>query len=171
VYLITKWQTVVWTQMIAGCIRGMFVDCHLARLEAIMFKSAVSVQTQNRLYLFIGHPRNPFVQHLHSALYPQENLSLTMRQDSKLLDPSLHYAAYILDADYLQDAPSVIRSIRHRNPKARVVAISKSSEWESVRELFRAGAIEVLPCPANAQATRVLLEHVMEANVPGDCRV
>jgi DNA-binding NarL/FixJ family response regulator len=135
-----------------------------------MFKTAVSVQMLNRLYLFIGHPRNPFVQHLHSAITPQENLSLTMRPDSKLLDPSLHYAAYILDADYLEDAPSVIRTIRRRNPQARVLVIAKAPSWDDMRELFRAGAIDVLPCPANAEATRVLLEQMMESYLPGDCR-
>jgi hypothetical protein len=135
-----------------------------------MFKSAVSVQSKIHLYLFIGHPRNPFVQHLHSALNPQENLSLTMRPDSKLLDPSVQYAAYILDADYLQDTPSLIRLIRRRNPLARVLVIS-SADWEGVRDAFRAGAIDVVPCPANAEATRVLLDDVAERYLPGDCRV
>jgi ActR/RegA family two-component response regulator len=134
-----------------------------------MFKSAVMVQNQTQLYLFIGHPRNPFVQHLHSALSPQENLSLTMRPDSKLLDPSLRYAAYILDANYLQDTPGVIRSIRRRNPQARILVIS-SADWEGARDAFRAGAIDVVPCPANAEATRSLLDDVAERYLPGDCR-
>jgi DNA-binding NarL/FixJ family response regulator len=138
----------------------------------IMIKRAIAVQTliSSQHYLFIGHPRNAIVQHLHSALNNHENLSLTMRPDSKLLDVSIQYAAYVLDADYLSDVQSLIRSIRHRNPQARILVIARNPGWEAVRDAFRAGAIDMIASPTSCTATRLVLDHIIESALPGDCK-
>ena len=137
-----------------------------------MLKPAVLVQPiiDLQTYLFIGHPRHAIVQHLHSALKINESLSITMNPDSQLFDPSNNYAIYILDADYVSDFPKLIRSIRRSNLLARVLLISKYPTWESVRDAFRAGAMDMVSIPTTCSATRILLDKVLESRLPGDCR-
>jgi DNA-binding NtrC family response regulator len=137
-----------------------------------MLKPALELQRliQLNTYLFIGHPRHAIVQHLHSALKLHESLSITMRPDSKLLDPKNKYAIYILDADYLSETPSLIRKLRRSNPLARVLVISKNPSWETVRDAFRAGAMDMLANPTNCNDTRLLLDKILESQLPGDCR-
>lgn len=135
-----------------------------------MVKTASAVQSMSNLYLFIGHPRHFFVQALHSALHPHENLALTMRLDSKLLNPQNNYQAYILDGDFLSDSPSVIRSIRRENPEARILVIAKNPHWELVREVLRAGAMDMVAAPQSAAMTRQILEALSVSPLPSNCR-
>jgi DNA-binding NtrC family response regulator len=137
-----------------------------------MLKPALTVKPIIELnsYLFIGHPRHAIVQHLHSALKHHESLSITMRPDSKLLDPKNKYAVYILDADYFSEPPSLIRDIRRSNPLARVLVISQNPSWQAVRDAFRAGAMDMLSNPSNCNETRLLLDKILDSPLPGDCR-
>jgi response regulator of citrate/malate metabolism len=136
-----------------------------------MINPAAELQTRisSHHYLFMGHPRNPCVQHLHSALKSHENLSLTMRSDSKLLDTNTRYSAYILDADYLSDTGTLIPGIRRRNPQARILVISSNPDWEALRDAFRLGAIDMIATPTNCASTRLILDKILKSRLPGDC--
>jgi len=55
------------------------------------------------------------------------------------------YSLIILDASSMTDLPSFIRRVLVRQPNAKVVVLSATSDWELGREAFQAGAIDFIP--------------------------
>ncbi|MGJ3241318.1 MAG: hypothetical protein ACFE0Q_21605 [Anaerolineae bacterium] len=116
--------------------------------------------------LLIGNPASPLAHHLYQALDYDGHLSVSLHDDSGLISACTAYNCYVLDGDHVGALDQVMKAIQAVQPRARILVISDSYDWEDARQAFRLGAIEVLRTPANATQARAMLARVLRQHLP-----
>jgi len=116
--------------------------------------------------LYIGNPASRAATQLADLLGGCGQLSLTIHARSKLVSAHTPYDIYILDGNALGDVPTTIDYIYRKQAQARVVVIQDTQNWQMTRDVFRAGAIDVIRTPKNMHTMSAVLHQVLLQRLP-----
>jgi DNA-binding NtrC family response regulator len=136
-----------------------------------MFKetSDRTIETRDDLaqLLLIGEPDNAWQ---HSLEIASQSLGrLRTLAISELIQESMNYDCYILDAASIPDVIALIKQIRRQHNEARIMVASDDTSWKKARAAFRAGAIDYIRCEDDYKHLHAMLEENLKKRFGTGC--